>query len=150
MHRSSFHLRQRRGFSLVEAIVTIAILGIIAALVVSSLSNASRDAGRMVGRQQQAAINAALQQWISANTRDPSTGRMRSISTVRATYNSFGTSLAKLQALEPYIGQQTMDHFLEYTTNSGQISSEALKNAGQHISLPNWATTEDAPTVSLQ
>jgi prepilin-type N-terminal cleavage/methylation domain-containing protein len=142
--------RKALGFSLPEVLLTVALLGILTSVVVSALSNASRDAGRMVGRQQQGAINSAIQQWITAQTRHPTTGRVQSTNTIRGIYNAYGTSLAKLQAVGDYLSDQTLQHFLDYTTNSGTISSEALRNAKQVIELPAWGNGEDAPRVDLR
>ena len=91
--------RKAFGFSLPEVLLTVALLGILTSVVVSALSNASRDAGRMVGRQQQGAINSAIQQWIASQTRHPTTGRVQSTNSIRGIYNAYGTSLAKLQAV---------------------------------------------------
>ena len=46
----------RKGFTLTESIITIAIIGVMASLVVGAISNGSRDAQRIVARQQQAAL----------------------------------------------------------------------------------------------
>jgi type II secretory pathway pseudopilin PulG len=42
--------QRRAGFSFVEAIFTIAIIGIMASIVVAAISNASRDAHRVLAR----------------------------------------------------------------------------------------------------
>ena len=56
--------QRREGFSFVEAIFTIAIIGIMSSIVVAAISNASRDAHRVMARQQQASVQGALTAWV--------------------------------------------------------------------------------------
>ncbi|HYF34433.1 MAG TPA: type II secretion system protein, partial [Prosthecobacter sp.] len=86
---------RRRAFTFIEAIFTVAIIGIMASLVVSAISNASRDANRIVARQQQAAINEALQAWVMSQTRVGNTAQIQSVNNIRKTYNSLNTSTAR-------------------------------------------------------
>lgn len=77
--------RHRGGFSFVEAIFTIAIIGIMSSLVVAAISNASRDAHRVMARQQQAAVQSALTAWVMSQTRVGATAEIRSLENVRST-----------------------------------------------------------------
>jgi type II secretory pathway pseudopilin PulG len=76
MIRTIHHSADSRGFSFVEAIFTIAIIGIMSSLVVAAISNASRDAHRVMARQQQAAVHSALTAWVLAQTRVGSTAQV--------------------------------------------------------------------------
>lgn len=152
--------RWRRGFSFVEAIFTIAIIGIMSSLVVAAISNASRDANRVMARQQQAALQSALTAWVMSQTRVGSTAQVRSLESVRTIYNALSTSTARFNLLVPnasspdpairagFLDQTTADHFLSYTTNTDRLKSAALDNAKQYLSLPTWQTG-DFPRVDL-
>lgn len=148
---------QTSGFSLVEAIFTLAIIGIMSSIIVAAISNASRDANRIVARQQQATLNSALNAWVMGALRietGPDAGQVRSLEDVRAQYNASGTSLAKLLLISPelsegYLDETTRDHFVEHSTNASRIESAALKSAGQHITLPAWQSG-DSPKALLQ
>ena len=146
---------RRSGFSFTEAIFTVAIIGIMSAIVVTAMSNMSKDANRIIVRQQQAAINSALSAWVMANMRETAltdasnVGALRSIEEVRADYNGHGSSKARFFLLAPdatranvderagFLDQSTADHFLDYTTNSNQLNSLALNNLKQHFTLPD-------------
>ena len=152
--------RRQQGFSFVEAIFTIAIIGIMSSLVVAAISNASRDAHRVMARQQQAAVNSALTAWVMAQTRVGSTAQVRSMESVRTTYNALPTTSARFNLLVPnpaspdpsvragFLDQTTADHFLEYTTGTDRLKTAAMDNAKQHLSLPTWQSG-DFPRVEL-
>ncbi|MFZ4763520.1 MAG: type II secretion system protein, partial [Roseimicrobium sp.] len=98
------------GFTLIEALMTVAILGIMAAVLVSAFSNTSTDTNRMVARQQQAAIQAALNSWVNgesnrANVINATTGtaKLRTIEEIRTTYNAVVTSSARLALISGYL-----------------------------------------------
>lgn len=159
MRRPSAESR-RAGFSFVEAIFTIAIIGIMSSLVVAAISNASRDAHSVMARQQQASVQNALTAWVMAQTRVGSTAQVRSLESVRTTYNTLGTSLARFNLLVPnpssadvnaragFIDPVTSAHFLDYTTNSDRLLTSALENSRQYLTLPTWQSG-DFPRVEL-
>ena len=140
----------RSGFSLVEALLTIAIMGILTGLVVSAVSNASRDASRAIAKQQASAVQNAVNSWVasSTNTRDPSTGQLLSVESARSTYNAASTSSARFNLIKTYLDDGTADHFLTNTANTGKLQSEALINAGQYLTLDTWAAS-GYPKVSI-
>jgi type II secretory pathway pseudopilin PulG len=152
--------RRRNGFSFVEAIFTIAIIGIMSSLVVAAISNASRDANRVMARQQQASVQSALTSWVMAQTRVGSTAQLRSLESVRTSYNSLSTTSARFNLLIPnpaspdpnlragFIDQTTSDHFLDYTIGTDKLKTAALENAKQYLSLPTWQSG-DFPRVDL-
>jgi type II secretory pathway pseudopilin PulG len=149
--------RNTSGFSLVEAIFTIGIIAIMSSIVVAAISNASRDANRIVARQQQATVNSALNAWVMGNMRIASgvnEGQLLSIEDLRAEYNAKGTALARFLLMSPdagngYLDETTREHFLEYTTNSGRLETAALQFAKQHLTLPAWNPGE-FPKALLQ
>ena len=157
---TTFQMRGKNGFSFVEAIFTIAIIGIMSSLVVAAISNASRDAHRVMGRQQQAAVQSALTAWVMAQNRVGNTAQLRSLESVRISYNALGTTSARFNILVPnatsadpnlragFLDQTTADHFLDYTTGTDKLKTAALDNAKQYLSLPTWQSG-DFPRVDL-
>jgi len=157
---TTFQKRGKNGFSFVEAIFTIAIIGIMSSLVVAAISNASRDAHRVMGRQQQAAVQSALTAWVMAQNRVGNTAQLRGLESVRISYNALGTTSARFNLLIPnatsadpnlragFLDQTTADHFLDYTTGTDKLKTAALDNAKQYLSLPTWQSG-DFPRVDL-
>lgn len=156
-------LSRRGGFSFVEAIFTIAIIGIMSSLVVAAISNASRDAHRVMARQQQASVQNAVTSWVMAQTRVTSgvnAGQFLSLESVRSSYNAQATTKARFSLLVPnsastdanakagYLDQSTADHFLKYSPGSDRLLTSALENAKQHLELPTWQSG-DYPRVDL-
>jgi type II secretory pathway pseudopilin PulG len=156
-----------RAFTFVEAIFTIAIIGIMSALALSAISNGARDANRIVARQQQAALQEAVNAWVMNQMRQTvidSTGRqvaqLRSLNSVRASYNSLTTTSARFNLLVPnaastdpnarngYIDRSTADHFFEYTSSTDRLYTAALKGVKMHLTLPMWQF-ESYPTVEM-
>lgn len=144
------HMKTPRthAFTLPEAILTIAIIGILTTLVITSISNINGDAARMVARQQQAAAQSAANAWAASQMRDTTTGQIRSVEDIRADYNSRGHSLGRLNLIAAYLDDSTANHFIEYTTNTGRIKSEALEKARLHLVLDIWGATS-YPKVEL-
>ena len=153
-------VKQRgQGFSFVEAIFTIAIIGIMSSIVVAAISNAARDSYRVLSRQQQATLQSAVTAWVMAQTRVGSTAQFQSLENVRAKYNDAGSSLQRFNLLVPnpgspdpvqragFVDQTTADQFLSYSSG-GQLQTEALSSSGQYITLPDWQS-DDFPRVNL-
>jgi len=145
-------LHRPHAFTLPEAILTIAIIGILSTLIISSISNINADAARMVARQQQASVQSAVNAWVNSQTRtnnpDPSAPRFRSTESIRADYNSRGHARARLSLISSYLDDATFAHFEDYTTSTSQIKSEALAKARQHLTLDTWGASS-YPKVSL-
>ena len=142
--------RSIAGFSLIEAIFTIAIIGIMSSIVVVAITSATRDANRIVARQQQATLNGALQAWVMGNmqiTAGANAGQWRSLEDLRSQYNATGTTMARFLLISPDVGDGYLDpgtrqHFLDNTINSNRLETAALKSARQHLTLPNWVAGE--------
>lgn len=143
------------GFTFVEALMTIAILGIMAAVLISAFSSTAQDSNRMIARQQQAAVQAAVNCWVNGdsnrvNTINATTGtaKLRTIEEIRADWNSRVTSLARLNVVAPYLDPTTVEHLTDRTVNTGRIKSDALSATKQHLALPDWAANS-FPKVEL-
>ena len=145
--------RSSAAFSLVEALLTIGIMSILTGLVITAVSNASRDASRMIARQQQGAVQSAALAWVSSQMRDegptsPTRGQLRSLESIRTIYNAYATPLARLNVIGKYLDDTTSNHLITSTTNSEKIKSDALSNAKQYLSLGTW-TSGGYPKVDL-
>lgn len=152
--------RRDTGFSFVEAIFTIAIIGIMSSIIVAAISNASRDAHRVMARQQQASVQSALTAWVMAQMRVGNTAQFRGLESVRTFYNTLTTSRDRFKLLKPdpassdpsarvgFLDQTTADHFDDYTSNANQLQTAALYNAQQYLTLPDWQSG-DFPHVDL-
>lgn len=132
------------GFTMVEMLIVISVIAIMAALVISAFSNAAQDTRRVVARQQQAAVQAAVNAWVAAQS--SGTGSLSAAMTI---YNNEPTSLARLNRVSNYLDENTIDHFRTNTTNTNQVLSEALKKTGQYLELPSWSATS-YPKVDLK
>ncbi len=150
----------RKGFTFTEAIFTVAIIGIMSALAVSAISNASRDAHRIVARQQQATVQNALTAWVMSQNRVSGSAQIQSLESVRSYYNSLSTTSARFNLLLPnpsspdpnsrsgYLDPSTADHFLAFTTSTDRLRTSALETAKSYLRLPNWQSG-DFPRVEL-
>ncbi|MCB1229606.1 MAG: type II secretion system protein [Verrucomicrobiae bacterium] len=136
--------RASRGFTMVEMLIVISVIAIMAALVISAFSNAAQDTRRVVARQQQAAVQSAVNAWVTAKA--SGTG---SLSGARTEYNAATTSLARLNLVANYLDEKTIAHFRTNTTNTGQVLSEALKKTNQYLELPAW-NAASYPKVELK
>lgn len=135
---------QAHGFTMVEMLIVIAVIAIMASLVISAFANAAQDTRRVVARQQQAAVQSAVNAWVARQS--SGTG---SLSAAMATYNAQPTSLARLNLVASYLDEKTADHLRTNTVNTGQILSEALKKTNQYLELPVWAANS-YPKVDLK
>lgn len=132
----------QRGLSLVEVLIVVAIMGVIASLVIAAFGNASQDTRRVIARQQQAAVQSALNAWIT------SASAMSSVSAVRSNYNAAASSSNRLALLTGYLDADTHAHFNTFTTNSNQVRSDAMRNIGSYLELAAWPS-DGYPKVNL-
>ena len=132
--------RKLNGFTLVEMLMTLAIISVMAALVISAFSNATQDTREVMARQQQATVQSALNNWISQQI----TGRV-TVKEVRDAYNNDGdgdpnSSLARLGLVEDYLDKDTYDHFTANSSADGlKVRSAAMVKAKKYLTLGTWA-----------
>ena len=129
---------------MVEMLIVISVIAIMATLVISAFSNASQDTRRVVARQQQAAVQAAVNAWISKESSGAG-----SLASARTAYNAAGNSLGRLNLVSGYLDETTVAHLTANTSNANQLRSEALRKTNQHLELPTW-TTSNYPKVELK
>lgn len=133
----------RRGFTMIEMLIVIAVIGIMSALVIGAFSNAAQDTRRVVGRQQQAAVQNAVNAWVNSMSQQEGLAQARNL------YNLAGTSKGRLQLVQTYIDAATLSHFLSNTTNDGEVKSAALAKTGQYLLLDTW-NSASYPKVELK
>ena len=141
---------RRQAFTLVEAIIVIAIMGIMSSLIVSAVTNAAKDTRRVMVRQQQSALQSAIYAWVGGQSRDTTTGQVMGASAVQGIWNAGGMSnFARLQLVDDYLDAATASDFvLGSTSNGDHIQTTAMKEDGSYLELPAWATGT-GPTIIL-
>lgn len=139
-HRSAIAFR---AFTMVEMLIVIAVIGIMSALVISAFSNAAQDTRRVVARQQQAAVQNAVNAWVN------SVSQSQGLAEARNLYNLAGSSKGRLQLVQAYLDEATLSHFLTNTTTNGEVKSAALSKTGQYLLLDTW-NTASYPKVELK
>ncbi len=124
------------GFSLMEMLLTVAIIGVVAVMLIPAISPMKQGSSVQVARQQQAELQTALGSWIAATSSGPG-----GLAAARGTYNSAGSKLALLQN---YLQPSTYSMF----SGSGSgVTSDALTAAGASLQFSSWGV-DDAPSVN--
>lgn len=134
-----------QAFTFIELVIVIAVIGIMSALAVGAFSNASNDAREIVARQQQAALQSAVDAWAIAQMTSSNT-----VSQVQTTYNAATTSSARLDLVANYLDDATYEHFVEHIglASTNEVMSDATRKLNWHINLPTWAD-DSYPKVDL-
>jgi prepilin-type N-terminal cleavage/methylation domain-containing protein len=131
------------AFTLIEVLLVLAVLGIMTALVVSSVTNAAGDARMVVARQQQAVLQEALNAWISRQ----SLGANGLVGTM-SNYNAQTTQAGKLGLLSNYLDEST---YANFSTNSGgAIQTSDMQKIGKSLIFTATWTTNNYPRVEMQ
>ena len=134
MKRSLVTRRRSLGFTLIEALIVVSILGILAALAVAAFSNAAQDARRVIARQQQAEVQNALNAWVASYTARSSV----SLKDARDVYSAASGDLAKYDKASAYLDNST----------ASNVQSNAMKMLGLKLQFPAWDRT-NTPEVEL-
>lgn len=141
------------AFTMVEMLIVIAVIGVMSALVISAFTGASQDTRKVIARQQQAAVQNAVNAWVNSESSriDATTKKSVGLSGARTTYNAAANAKAKLALVGKYLDESTLDHFNKNTSDNSKIQSQALKKTDQHLALENWAATASSyPKVELK
>jgi prepilin-type N-terminal cleavage/methylation domain-containing protein len=104
---------RQRAFTLVEMLLVIAIISILAAMAISNFSNASQDSRDIIARQQLAVV----QEMNAYNT---------------------ATGAARYALFSNYLDEATRGS-LTYDTGTGRLTTQAMRDTGRYLTLPNWA-----------
>ena len=135
-------IRRSRAFTLIEMLIVLAIIGVLAAIIISQVANATYESRRIVARQQQVVLQTAVSSWIMQST------TTQPISAVRTAYNAATDSKARLALVGGYLDPDVYAHFMSQTTDATKVQSDAMKRAGKWIELPQWASGS-YPRVNL-
>jgi hypothetical protein len=105
------------------------------ALAISAFSNGATDAREIVARQQQAALQSAVNAWVCGQL----TGDV-TVPEVRAAYNAAAGSKARLTLVQSYLDNVTYDHLSSESgaTEEDQVLSAAARRLGWYLDLPTW------------
>lgn len=134
---------EERAFTLVELLVVIAVIGIMGALILASVTNAAQDSRTVIARQQQVVLQEALNAWIAS-----SSSGTNSLQDARSAYTSASTAMARLALLQPYLHSQTYSHFTSFSTTN-QVRSEAMQRAGLYLTFSAWSSATNYPVVEM-
>lgn len=136
--------RFSNGFTFLEVIIVVAVIGVMSALAISAFSNGATDAREIVARQQQATVQSAVNAWVCGRL----TGSM-TVAEVRSAYNAVAGSEARLTLIRNYLDDVSYSHFVsESTSPLNRVESAATRKLGWYISLPDW-TSGSYPKVDL-
>lgn len=127
---------RRNGFSLVELLIVIAVIGILSALIISAISNATDDSRLAVARQQQVVLQEALNSWIAAQS---------SVAQAQSVYANSGDRLALIGS---YLRNESPGSGALYSNKAGAVSSEILGKVGKRLQFSEW-TTNAYPSIIL-
>ena len=134
-------LCKKSGFTLIELLLVIAIIGVMSALIITTVSNATADARRTLAYQQQVTLQDALNAWIAAQSSGTNT-----LAAARSNYNAASTAAAWLNLLSNnYLHSSTYEHFISNSSGT-QIKSEAMVKSGMSLRFTTW-TASTYPTV---
>lgn len=157
------------AFTLVEMLLVIAVISILAAMVISSFSDAAQTSREVVVNQQLAVFQSALNNWVNANlgrinsTVDPTKAPI-TLEALRTYYNSLTTTQRfvllsgkdlddETADTEGYLEPMTVEHYIYVAKENGatdmsKIKSDAMIQTGQYLTLPDWIAGS-YPTVQL-
>lgn len=136
MNASQTSFRSRSGFTFIELVIVIAVIGIMSALAISQFAGSANDGREILARQQQGTISTALNAWITAELDHNTT-----VGDVRATYNTEANSADRLELFKDYLDVDTYDHIILHMglASTNEIMTDATRKLSWHINLPDWA-----------
>jgi prepilin-type N-terminal cleavage/methylation domain-containing protein len=140
---------RKSAFTLVELLLVIAIIAIMASLVISAFSNASADSRLVLAKQQQAAVQQAVNSWVAYNSSGKkSDGTSRSLSSARTDYTAAANGLARLALVQAYLDDATYQHLVSNTSNNDKVRSDAMAKTSQYLQITDWPSGS-YPKVNL-
>lgn len=134
------------GFTLIELLLVISVIGVMSALIISSVVNASQDSRLVIAKQQQVTLQEAVNAWVTSASSGTNT-----IGTARTAYSANSTVSARLALVQPYLHSETYKHFTNYSTAS-QVRTEAMVKSGTYLEFMTWGTnaTNSYPVIEMR
>lgn len=131
--------RTRNAFTLVEMLIVIAIISVLAAMAISSFSNAAQDSREVVVRQQLAVVQEAASNWAARQIGRVTTtnGKPMTMEEVRVAYNTPTTVGARLLLFQGYMDEPTT-LTISADNATGRITTDAMRQTGYYLTLPTW------------
>jgi len=123
-----FHAPRAWGFSLVELLIVIAVIAVMATLMLPLVSGQRQSGQMVVARQQQAALQTALGNWVAAQS---SLG-----GGLAAARNAYATNTDKRAMLQNYLQPGT---YAALQGNGSKVTSQALTASGASLHFSGWA-----------
>ena len=131
--------RTRNAFTLIEMLIVIAIISVLAAMAISSFSNAAKDSREVLVRQQLATVQEAASNWaarqigrVASNGGNPAT-----IEQVRTTYNATTSASARLLLFQGYLDEATRTS-MSVNSSTSRVTTDAMLQTGYFLTLPDW------------
>ena len=147
------------AFSFIEALVTIALLGVLSAIVVSSYSDASSQSHGVIARQQAAAVKSALDSYVNGSLSKVPTGTInvsgvvqnrKTVSQLRADYNTASTTAARWLLIQPYLSDDVNGQDRFRVRSDGDLGSSSLDSDKKALRLDSWVVAPGAyPEVKI-
>ena len=134
--------RTRNAFTLIEMLIVIAIISILAAMAISSFSNAAQDSREVLVRQQLATVQEAVNNWASRQIGKVNTigGNPTTIEQVRGYYNAQTPASTRFQVFTGYLDVSTFESITVNST-TGRLTTDAMRQTGYYLTLPDWGPT---------
>ncbi len=141
--------RTRNAFTLVEMLIVITIISILAAMAISSISNAAQDSRVVLVRQQLAVIQEALNSYANRQIGLVSTsgGKPATVEQVRGVYNMPPPRITlatvklsdRLNLIRTYMDNSNFGTNLVADDTNGRLTTEAMRQTNTYVTLPDWA-----------
>jgi prepilin-type N-terminal cleavage/methylation domain-containing protein len=129
----------KAGFTLVEILLVIGLISILGSMAISNFSNASQDTRRVVARQQQAALQNAVNSWVAKQISGNQTvSETRTLYNVDPATTTDRTAEGRLDLVQTYLDDTTYLHFKDYTTDPTQVRTGAMDKLTYHLELSEW------------
>ena len=128
-------MQSQGGFSLVEILITIAVIAIITAVIMPRIWDIKEGASLTIARQQQAQLQTALDSWISAQS-----SVAGGLAATRQAYSG-----DKLELLRDYLQERTYSALS--TSDGNKVTSAALNSVGARLEFSAWSDSDAHPSI---